>query len=127
VFLEKIQKGEIVPLEISVDENNYGQWIFVNVHQGFYVSLFGYKNMSESYVDTDGFKYEISNTHQSPPIPYETCKKIIIDFKKKVDEEIKTQEPPSEYASKRNGLFEILADAGDEDGAYSELEDIGLL
>lgn len=125
-LLEQIKSGEIIVRNIYVSENDYGEWVFIYIDNGFFVSLFGYKYSLESWVNMDGFKYNIGNSSDDIPVDYDKVKGIIEAFKKEVDEQIKKQDPPSEYAKQKNALFELFSEVGDSDGAKAELEDMGM-
>lgn len=129
-FREFISSAETSVHAVGASSNNYGEFLFVTLSRpapvGRHVVTFyglGYHDYRERWFVNEWFWY------RSDPMPLLLEQAIsqqeAEELLRKRLEEINpyvTEEAQSERAQ----LFELLADLTDEDGAYSELEDMGL-
>jgi hypothetical protein len=116
---------------IEVSTNNYGEFLFVTMSQNVGADRqlltfwgLGFHEQRERWLTEEWRWYETQQwRHTKPPqIPTEDAVALI---QQRRDEIVTHVTPPQQ--SQRAQLFEILADLTDEDGAYTELEDLDWL
>jgi hypothetical protein len=115
--------------EIEESSNTYGDFLFVTVSRpggerrvALTIWGMGYHEYRERWLTHEWYWYEanISSGKPQPVIPKAEAEELL----QKRLEEIGPRVTPAQQ-SKRAQLFEMLADLTDEDGAYTELEDLG--
>jgi hypothetical protein len=115
--------------EISNDSNNYGEFLFVATsrikdNERIFVTFYGlgfHEHRDRWYTD-EWHWYEANS------LPAREAKQMTKQEAHQLIEERRADIAPyinQEPQSKRGVLFEMLADLTDEDGAYSEMEDLG--
>ena len=117
--------------QLTIDGNNYGEFLFLTVsrpaEQGRECITFwglGMHEYRERWLTKEWFWYRANQFPQ-------TMKQKL--SKEETEELLQArQEDIAPYVteprqSRRGQLFEMLADISDEDGAYSEIEDLGSL
>jgi hypothetical protein len=118
--------------EIKVDSNNYGEFLFVTVSRlkgpGREALTFwglGFHDYRDRWFTEEWPFHETYSMSKSleKKIPQDEAKQLIQERRNEIQEEADAQVAQSSIGA----LFEILADIGDEDGALSELEDLGYL
>lgn len=130
-FLALIQALETVVHQLQVSANNYGEFLFVTTSRTVgderYRLTFwgmGYHEFRERWLSQEWFWYQ--GTANAVWDEQTISKEVVLE-----QIEARQQTLPSadsqENQSKRGKLFELLADLTDEDGAYSELEDLSHL
>lgn len=115
--------------QIKVSSNNYGEFLFVTMSRKVgegrtFVTFWslGFHELRERWFTDEWRFYETQQLlHQIPhKIGAADAQTLIQERRDQIAPEVI---PPS--PSKRAQLFELLADLTDEDGAFSELEDLG--
>lgn len=117
--------------EIQESYNNYGSWLFVTVsrpagERRISVTYYGagYHELRERWYTDRWFWYRANNfpDRLERVIPKDEAKQLIQDHLATIGPYVidKPQSP-------RAKLFEFLAELTDDDGAYTELEDLGEL
>lgn len=130
-FMALIQAIETVVHQLQVSANNYGEFLFVTTSRTIgderYRLTFwglGYHEYRERWLSQEWFWYQ--GTENAVRDEQHISKDAALE-----QIEARRQALPSlsepEPQSKRGKLFEFLADLTDEDGAYSELEDLSHL
>jgi hypothetical protein len=118
--------------EFKLDSNSYGEFLFVTVSrakgQGREILTFwglGYHEYRERWFTEEWSFHESYPSTKSlgQQLSHKEAKRLIQERKSEVEHEAQEQSPQSAMGA----LFEILADITDEDGALSELEDLGSL
>ena len=115
---------------IEVSSNEFGEFLFVTMsqpveHERQFVTFWGagFHEYRERWLTTEWRWYETQQFRQMIPqkiIP-EDAQALI---QARLDEIAPNVTPPAQ--SKRAQLYEMIADLTDEDGAISELEDLGV-
>ncbi len=114
---------------IAEDSNNYGEFLFVSLSRQcsqfpLMVTFYGlgYHDQRERWITDSWFWYEANLFPDRlwSSIPKEKALKLIAERQAAIQPYV-TNEPQSPRAR----LFELLADLTDEDGAYTEMEDLG--
>ena len=127
-LLEFLQDETTTVHRLEESYNNYGEFLFVTVtrpgtDRQIWMTFYGagFHEHRERWITQEWF------WHQSNPFPAKLQQDISREEAvEQVQERLKsigpyvTQQPQSE----RGQLFEMLADLTDEDGAYSEMQDL---
>jgi len=115
---------------VEVSSNTFGEFLFVTVSQPVeqerqFVTFWGagYHEYRERWLTTEWRWYDTQQFHHMIPqkITPEDAQALI---QARLDEIAPTVTPAAQ--SKRAQLYEKIADLTDEDGAISELEDLGV-
>lgn len=115
---------------VEVSANNYGEFLFVTMSRPMgdnrtYLTFWGlgFHEQRERWITDEWQWYGLQPSRQMTPqtIAREDAQTLI---QARIDE-IAPNVTPS-HQSKRAQLFELLADLTDEDGATTELEDLGI-
>lgn len=128
--LEKwIQEGYIEVYNVSIDYNDYGEYIFLESYipaKDRYFTFypkFGFNLISEEFQDSNRVAFYIGNY-------FGKKKKLdptkVMNEVKKYRVSILKQIKPSEGRNEVSELFEELSAISDEDGAYTFIKDMGL-
>ena len=115
---------------VKVSTNSFGEFLFITLSRGgaegtvtlnFYG--LGFHEPREQWITDQWRWYESSTQHSSSnrDISLDSVRAQLAERKQFVQTEAKTSEPQS----KRGQLYELLADLTDEDGALTDLEDMG--
>lgn len=115
--------------EMQVTSNNYGEFLFVTTSRQLDSEVYrltfwglGFHEYRERWLTEEWYLYI---SYANPKTDQVTLtKEQAQELLKQRQEEI-APDIKSHTQSRRGQLFEILADLTDEDGAYSELEDLG--
>jgi hypothetical protein len=128
-FLGVVRDLETAVHQIQISSNNYGEFLFVATsreqEQTRYRLTFwglGYHESRERWIMEEWYWYEAYPTQKtdSQSLTKEEAEQLIQERLDEID-----HEPSQATQTQRGLLFEMLADLTDEDGAYSELEDLG--
>lgn len=108
--------------------NNYGEYLFVTLSrpgsgQRIYITFWGlgFHEYRERWITDEWFWY------QATPRPeFEEHPLLPEQVKKQIEKRYTTIKGRADQATqtKRGQIFELLADLTDEDGAYTEIEDL---
>ncbi len=115
--------------QIQVSANNYGEFLFVTSSRTInnsraHLTLWGlgYHELRERWISEEWFWY------QGTPYPELDKKRLTKDEVTQLIDQREQDIAPhlnSITQTKRGELFDMLADLTDEDGAYSEIEELG--
>lgn len=128
-FRALIEDEETSVHKVEVSSNNYGEFLFVTTSRIVddtrdYITFWGMglHEYRERWFTDEWYWYTsyASPDTDEPKLTKEKVRKALKDRMNDIAPYI-THEKPSQRAQ----LFSILADITDEDGAYSELEDLG--
>lgn len=115
--------------EITIDTNNYGEFLFVQMSRvvdgrryGLSVFGLGYHEYREQWITGHWHWYEShpSLIAKKPVLPKTEALQLIQNRRDEIVPHV-TDTKPSKVAM----LFGLLADLSDEDGASAELDDLG--
>src|SRR5258708_38023095 len=115
---------------IEVSTNDYGEFLFVTLSQQIgqerqFVTLWGagYHDQRERWLIDEGGWYETQQYRQMIPqqIALEDAQALVQERLAEIAPSVS-----SPHQSKRAKLFELLADLTDEDGALTDLDDLGI-
>lgn len=115
---------------VTVSSNNYGEFLFVTVSQlagqdRTYLTFWGlgFHEQRERWITDEWYWYDAHPLNHMIPqvIAREDAQGLV---QARIDEITPYVTPLNQ--SKRAQLFELLADLTDEDGATTELEDLGI-
>jgi hypothetical protein len=128
-FLGVVRDIETTVHQIQVSSNNYGEFLFVatsreqeeNQYRLTFWGL-GYHESRERWIVAEWYWYEAypNQKTDSQRLTKEEVEQLIQQRLDEID-----PEPNQATQSRRGLLFEMLAELTDEDGAYTELEDLG--
>lgn len=113
---------------IEVSYNNYGEFLFITAsretpHGRQPVTFYsqGYHEQRERWISQEWFWYKANahSTSMARTVPKEEAEEILKERLSEIAPYISQAEQ-----TRRGRLFEMLADLTDEDGAYTELEDL---
>jgi hypothetical protein len=114
---------------IELDANNYGEFLFVSTSRAAgdkrqYMTFFGggYHEYRERWITKEWFWYRANVLTQdnNQPVAKEEAAELLRQRREEIAPYVSQQ-----TQSGRGKLFEMLADVFDEDGARSEIEDLG--
>jgi hypothetical protein len=128
-LIEILKDPQTTILKADLDSNTFGEFLFVATQRGAgekvaHVTFYGlgYHEYRERWIDKEWAWYEstpYSETGQEA-LTQEQALAIITERQAEIAPELGRQ-----TQSSRGRLYEMLADLTDEDGALSELEDLG--
>jgi hypothetical protein len=127
-FMALVMQPDVDIHEVKEDSNSFGEYLFVTVScrteqpKKLYTFWgFGYHEHRERWITDSWQWYESSRKETSlPVIPKEEAYTQI----KEREAFVRANATPTQR-SRRAQLYEVVADLTDEDGALSELEDLG--
>jgi hypothetical protein len=130
-FIGIIADEQTAVHKVEVSSNTYGEFLFVSTSrvgegQRVYITFYGagYHDYRERWITDEWFWYE-AYQHSNESEPHISNEEAMESIQQRQDE-IATYKT-GERQSKRGQLFEFLAEILDEDGALSEMEDLGNL
>lgn len=108
--------------------NNYGEYLFVTLSRPgssrrIYISFWGlgYHEYRERWIADEWFWYEAT-----PRADFDEQPLLMEEVKRQIEERYQTIKgyASQDTQTRRGQVFEMLADITDEDGAFSEMEDL---
>lgn len=127
-FMAIVMQPDMDIHEVKEDSNSFGEYVFVTVScrteqpKKLYTFWgFGYHEHRERWIVDSWQWYESQRKHESLPV---LAKEDAYQQIKAREAFVRANATPIQQ-SRRAQLYEALADLTDEDGALSELEDLG--
>lgn len=126
-FMEILDEPHTKVHRVEESLNNYGEYLFVTVsrpgaEKRILMTFWGlgYHEYRERWIVDEWSWYQSLRELESESVPRETARELIEERRKAL------QAYGQENTQTRRGqVFEMLADLTDEDGAYTEMEDLG--
>lgn len=126
-FLSLLNDPQITIFKATVDSNSFGEFLFIGTRRGEGANIsnitfygLGYHEYRERWIDKEWSWYESTPSGDEEAIPKEEALTLIAERQAEIASEVGHQNQTS-----RGKLYEMLADLTDEDGALSELQDLG--
>lgn len=130
-LIEILKDRETAILKAEMNSNTFGEFLFVSTKRGVgdnvaHVTFFGlgFHEYRERWIDKEWSWYESTPSSETDPeeLTHEEVLAVITERQAEIAPEVGRQ-----TQSSRGRLYEMLADLTDEDGALTELEDLGEL
>ena len=126
-FLALLEEPATTVHQLEKSYNNHGEYLFVTLsrpgtNRRIYITFWGlgYHEYRERWIVDEWSWYQSLRELESESVPRETARELIEERRKAL------QAYGQENNQTRRGqVFEMLADLTDEDGAYTEMEDLG--
>lgn len=126
-FLEILDEPRTKVHRVEESLNNYGEYLFVTVsrpgaEKRMLMTFWGlgYHEYREHWIMDEWYWYQAMRELEKESVPREIARELIEERRRTI------QAYGLENTQTRRGqVFEMLADLTDEDGAYTELEDLG--
>lgn len=128
-FLAILRDENTTAYTVNMDTNSFGEYLFVTLGRptadspAVLVTFFGlgYHEQRERWITQEWSWYTPTpmKGKNDQPMPKDEAERIIQERRDEITPYITDTQP-----SKRAQLFALLADLTDEDGAYSEMEDL---
>lgn len=131
-----IGDGIVVPRMCEVDDNSFGEWLFINClvaakpeRSIMFVSKFGFHYHKEEYEMDRAYGFYTGGKiygDSGRDITLEEVAKEADEYRTEMERNAKlynNDEDPER--KKRNDMYDLMAELGDEDGALGEMRDLG--
>jgi hypothetical protein len=128
-LIEILKDPQTAILKTEMNSNTFGEFLFVATKRGVgehvaHITFYGlgYHEYRERWIDKEWAWYESTPSSETDQesLTQEEALTIITERQAEIASEVGRQ-----TQSSRGRLYEMLADLTDEDGALSELEDLG--
>lgn len=129
-FMALIERADVDIHEVKLDSNTFGEYLFITLScrtdptRTIYTFWgMGYHDYRERWITDSWGWYEASRKHHSLAV---LNKRKATQHIRDHEAQIRANATPEEQ-SEQAKLYELLADLTDEDGALTELQDLGWL